>query len=387
MKRTKPTPVLDWFRETAEMAENPEVRAFRAEGGKAVGMFYPDTPVELLEAAGCMCFSLRGNTAQGTELGDAFFKNLTCQFSRATFNEILDEKYAFLDGAVWYNNCDHMRRIYDNWKGVDKASPAYFLFYYPKHRDDRAYGFYRDQIHAMIEATEARFGVKITPEKVLAAIREGNETRRLIRELYALREGDEIYIDGSETASVLMTLCSVPRAVANEKLAALIAELKGNAETAKPKFRLFYAGYHADRPDILGMLEKDRGLIVCDTLGNGLAAAERDIPTLGDPIENVIHYYFWDKVPQPRVWGTQDERMDRALRLSKAYRCDGIIAARIAFCDQLAFEQYLLLGATRRAGIPYLQLETTYDPEGIGQVRTRVQAFLESIETRTNDAL
>ena len=84
MERTKPTPVLDWFKATANKLENDEVKQFKANGGKVVGMFYPDTPLELLEAAGCMGFSLRGNTADGTDLADAYFKNLTCEYTRAT---------------------------------------------------------------------------------------------------------------------------------------------------------------------------------------------------------------------------------------------------------------------------------------------------------------
>ena len=200
MKRTKPTPVLDWFKRTAQMLENPETKAWKAAGGKVIGMFYPDTPAELLEAAGAMTFSLRGNTADGTELADAYYKPIACEFTRATFNEILDGKYSFLDGAVWFNNCDHMRRIWDNWKACRKDCPAYAFIYFPKKRDDNGYAFFKDQVRTMIAATEERFGVKITPEKVREAIRAANETRRLIRELYELKKGDEVYEKGSYRA-------------------------------------------------------------------------------------------------------------------------------------------------------------------------------------------
>ncbi|MCI6530185.1 MAG: 2-hydroxyacyl-CoA dehydratase family protein [Mesosutterella sp.] len=383
MKRTKPTPVLDWFKRTAQMLENPETKAWKAAGGKVIGMFYPDTPAELLEAAGAMTFSLRGNTADGTELADAYYKPIACEFTRATFNEILDGKYSFLDGAVWFNNCDHMRRIWDNWKACRKDCPAYAFIYFPKKRDDNGYAFFKDQVRTMIAATEERFGVKITPEKVREAIRAANETRRLIRELYELKKGDEVYLDGTETASVLMTLTSVPRAVANEKLAALIKELKSGGETVRPACRFFYDGFHADRPEIIATLEQDGGVVVCDSLGNGLASAARDIPEEGDPIENVLHYYYWDKVPQPRVFGTQGQRLDRVEALCREFGCQGVIAMRIAFCDQQAFEQLMLLWRSKKNQIPFIQLETTYRPEGIGQIRTRIQAFQESIASRT----
>ena len=74
MERNKNTPVLDWFKSIANELINPEIKKFKENGGKVIGMFYPDTPIELLEAMGCMGFSLRGNTADGTELADAYFK-------------------------------------------------------------------------------------------------------------------------------------------------------------------------------------------------------------------------------------------------------------------------------------------------------------------------
>lgn len=387
MERNKNTPVLDWFKSIANELINPEIKKFKENGGKVIGMFYPDTPIELLEAMGCMGFSLRGNTADGTELADAYFKPLTCEFTRATFNEILERKYSFLDGAVWFNNCDHMRRIYDNWKACDPKSPAYSLIYFPKHRDERAFEYFKEQVHEMIKASEKRFNTVLDPEALRKVIVESNKTRSLIRHLYDLRKGEEILIDGSEVAAVLLAVNSLPRSVVNQKLSELISELTENPEGVKPRCRILYSGFHADRPDILDLIEQQGVYVVCDTIGSGLSSAEVEIKEEGDPIENVLRYYFFEKVPQPRIWGTEGHRMERLVRLVKDFKCDGVVATRIAFCDQQAFEQFMMLGTTKKNNIPYLQLETTYDPEGVGQIRTRIQAFLESIDSLKADRI
>ena len=347
MERNKNTPVLNWFKSIANELINPEIKKFKENGGKVIGMFYPDTPIELLEAMGCMGFSLRGNTADGTELADAYFKPLTCEFTRATFNEILERKYSFLDGAVWFNNCDHMRRIYDNWKACDPKSPAYSLIYFPKHRDERAFEYFKEQVQ-MIKASEKRFNTVLDPEALRKVIVESNKTRSLIRHLYDLRKGEEILIDGSEVAAVLLAVNSLPRSVVNQKLSELISELTENPEGVKPRCRILYSGFHADRPDILDLIEQQGGYVVCDTIGSGLSSAEVEI---------------------------------------KDFKCDGVVATRIAFCDQQAFEQFMMLGTTKKNNIPYLQLETTYDPEGVGQIRTRIQAFVESIDSLKADRI
>jgi len=382
MKRTKATPVLDWFRKTAVDIENDEVRQFQAAGGKVIGCLDPDTPLEILEAAGAMTYALRGTGTDGTELADAYFKQLTCEYTRAIFNQILGEEYKFLDGAVFYNNCDHQRRIFDNWIEFVKDSPAYSFFYLPKKRSESAYEFYRKEIAGLVAKTEARYGVKITPEKLLEAIRESNRTRRLVAALYDLRKGDDVYIDGAEIADVLMTIRSVPRKVGNDKLEALIAELKAGGETVRPKYRLMFATHHADRSDLSEVLESEDAMIVTDSLVAGVWTADVMIPEEGDPLENIMHFYFWDRTPMPRVFGTQDQRLEHYVRVMKEFNAQGIISARVAFCDLWAFEQFMLLDYLKEQGVPQLQLEVGYILTGEGQMRTRLQAFLESLPAR-----
>ncbi len=382
MKRTKATPVLDWFRKTAVDIENDEIRQFKAQGGKVIGCLDPDTPLEILEAAGAMTYALRGTGTDGTELADAYFKQLTCEYTRAIFNQVLDDQYKFLDGAVFYNNCDHQRRIFDNWQAFLKDKKAYSFFYMPKQRSERAYGFYRKEIAGMIAKTEEYFGVKITPEKLQEAIREGNRTRRLVTELYDLRKGEDVYIDGAEIADVLMTIRSVPRKVGNDKMQALIDELKAGGETVRPKYRLMFATHHADRSDLSEVLESEDAMIVTDSLVAGVWTAKTLIPEQGDPLENLMHFYFWDRTPMPRVFGTQDERLAHYVQVMKEFGAQGIISARVAFCDLWAFEQFMLLDYLKEQGVPHLQLEVGYILTGEGQLRTRLQAFLESLPAR-----
>ena len=125
MVRSKTIPALEKAKQYASVICNPAIEAFRNAGGKVVGCFVPDTPVEILEAAGLMPFDMRGTGADGTEYADAYFRQLTCEFTRTTFNQIASGQYAFLDGAVLYNCCDHLRRIFDNWKTLPTISSTF----------------------------------------------------------------------------------------------------------------------------------------------------------------------------------------------------------------------------------------------------------------------
>lgn len=119
-----------------------------------------------------------------------------------------------------------------------------------------------------------------------------------------------------------------------------------------------------------------------DDAANGIRMAEHDIAETGDPLEALCDFYFNVKTPMPRVFGTQDRRFDDYLRLFDEYKADGIVSARVTMCDLWAFEQYMLAETLRKKGIPGLELEINYIMDGVGQIRTRVQAFVENLPRR-----
>ncbi len=381
MQRQHPIAALEKLQAIAKTISNPDIEAFKAAGGKVVGCFDPETPVEILEAVGLMPFNMRGTGADGTEYADAYFRQLTCEFVRTTFNQIMAGEYEFLDGAVLFNNCDHMRRIYDNWLTL-AGSPAYHQFYLPKKRDEATYTLYKEEIGKFIAATEKRFGVKVTAENLAAAIREANVTRRLIRELYELRKADAVPVTGAEVAAVLTAAGSLPRAKFNALLTELVADLKASPDTVIPRRRLLAASGHADKPEFIEALESQGGIVVADVASNGLKTAAVDIDETGDPLESLCRHYFFNKLPMPRVFGTQDTRMQEVLKLIDDYKVDGVISARLTMCDLWAFEQYMLTDVLEAHDIPHLALEVNYILDGLGQIRTRVQAFVENCPKR-----
>src|SRR5512139_2865525 len=107
---------FDELAAAAENIMNPAVQEWRDGGGKVVGYFCSHVPTEVLMAAGLLPFRMRGTGSTGTELSDAFFSSINCSFPRHAFNQALGGEYDFLDGLLCVSSCDHLRRVYDNWK-------------------------------------------------------------------------------------------------------------------------------------------------------------------------------------------------------------------------------------------------------------------------------
>ena len=69
--------------------------------------------------------------------------------------------------------------------------------------------------------------------------------------------------------------------------------------------------------------------------------------------------------------------------LAKEYNADGIIYEQVKFCDPWAYER--MVGSRvlhDDYGYQVLSIDRPYNVSGVGQLRTRVQAFVESLEIK-----
>ena len=72
-------------------------------------------------------------------------------------------------------------------------------------------------------------------------------------------------------------------------------------------------------------------------------------------------------------------RIEDIVRLAREYEADGVVHYNLQFCHTYANEAALVEKALEKAGIPLLRIETDYSDEDAGQLRTRIDAFLEVI--------
>jgi len=74
-----------------------------------------------------------------------------------------------------------------------------------------------------------------------------------------------------------------------------------------------------------------------------------------------------------------DARVDDILRLVKETGAKGVIYYSLQFCHTYNIEGVKVEKALEAAGIPVLKVEDDYGMEDMGQLQTRVEAFLEQI--------
>ncbi len=369
------------FTEAAKTLLNSQMQSWKKQKGRVVGYFCSAVPEELITAAGILPFRMRATGSTGTELSDAYFSSINCSFPRHCFNLALKGEFGFLDGVICVNNCDNVRRIYDNWK---RQLPDTFLHIIglPRKTGDPQIEWYREEIDNLKKTLEEHFVVEITNVKLQEAIKLHNETRRLLRRLYDLRKSKTPPISGTDTLAITVASTAMPKERYNRLLTKLLSDLSSSESISDYRARLLLMGGILDDPAYIEVIEAQGGIVVADSLCFGSRILWVDVnEKTNDPITALARYYVAERPSCPRTFGDYERRISFVKEMVRDFKADGVILERLAFCDHWGFEQATIENDLRESGIPCLILDREYIPSGVGQLRTRVQAFLEMLRS------
>lgn len=370
---------LQQFQETTQTLVNPTVEAWKKQGGKVIGYFCSYVPEEIITAAGFLPFRIRATGSKETTLGDAYFGINNCTFTRHCLDFAFRGNYDFLDGVVWASTCDHIRRVYDVWKAKIGRDFLHYLSVPRKVGEPQA-DWYREELVIFKQALERHFGAKFTDETLWKAIKLHNETRRLQRQLYELRKKKAPPLSGAETLTVMVASTAMPKKHYNQLLKELLEEVRSWKGYADYRARLMLLGGILDDPTYIQVIEDQGGLVVADMLCFGSRIMWEDVnEKAGDPLTALAQFHIGGRPSCPRMWGDHPQRTKVVKNMIKEFQVDGIICSPMKFCDFWAGEAFMLTQDLKRDGIPALTVEREYLLSGIGQLRTRVQAFLETM--------
>ncbi|HUU64229.1 MAG TPA: 2-hydroxyacyl-CoA dehydratase family protein [Dehalococcoidia bacterium] len=341
-------------------------------------------PEEILHAAGALPIRITGYSKE-TELddGNAYLYINTCSFSRSCLQLGLKGEYDFLDGVVGGSTCDGARRLFDLWRHYI-GTPFYHVLTVPRKYTQPAHDLYHSQVKQFKTHLEEFLGIQITDESLYRSIVVYNESRNLLKRLYELRKFDTPPISGTETMEVLNTCFRMPKELFNEWLRSLLDELSIRENSHKSRARLMVVGSVMTNPEFIESIEELGGLVVTDELCTSTrywsdpVVLDRNIT----PLQAISQRYL-NNFPCARMFPS-DERFNRILDLAREFRVDGVISQIVRYCVPYAHDLPLLTERLKGQGIPTLALDVEYGTPGSGQIRTRVQAFLEMLEAKRN---
>lgn len=345
------------------------------EGKKVIGWVCNYIPEELIHAAGMYPVRVLGGEGE-TAQADAHLYSNICSFVRSCVEEGFKGEYDFLDGLVTASTCDHTRRLFDVW---NRYIPLGFTYQIglPHKVTAASLEYYRNEIAGLKEGLERFGGVTITDDDLRGAIELFNRTRQLLREVYELRRAEHPPISGAEVLDVVLAGMILPRERYHRMLEELLAALAGRAGIQGYKARLMLTGSLLDNSEYLRVIEELGGLVVADSLCTGTRYFWDRVEPDGDPLGALVRAYLTHQ-PCPRM-RPYTARAAHLKEIAQTFHVDGVICEQIKFCDNAGEEYPMVREALAEIGIPSLTLEREYALGGVGQMKTRVQAFLESV--------
>jgi len=378
---------LDELIEIASVLEPPDVKEWKAAGRNVVGFFCSYVPEEILYAGGILPYRVRAIGCESTTSADVYMAQVNCSFSRSCLEFAFEGKYDFLDGLVFVWSCDNLRRVYDILRELrpDDYQLLHFIDV-PHKTTEAAIDHYTEEFHRFKEAIEQTFGVQITDDRLRESVELYNETRNLLKQFYDLRQADAPPISGAEALSVVLAGTVMPKPKYNELLKKLLEELKDRAVISDYNARLVIAGGGGcDNPEYFKIMEDIGGLIVSDNICLGRRTFMEPV-RIEDDIMRALARSYLNRPSCPRMPEMLAERSGQIRELVQASNADGVVFQRIRYCDLWGGDQFDMRQKMKEAGIPLLTLEREYELSATGQLRTRVQAFLEQLEGQDDNA-
>jgi len=362
-------------------------KELKNEGQKLIGYICSFVPLEMITASGCIPFRIRGDVHEPITRGDTLVETIVCPYYRSCFDLSVKQKYDFLSGIVIPHGCDSMVRSYSAWS-YSLPFPYFHFVNIPTVCDESSFEFFEAELNTFRKSLEKFTGKAITDDDLAKAIRVHNENRQKVKAFYELRKVDPPLISGTELMTILTAGSSLPIDETNALYDQILAEIKRRAKSPTKKGpRIFVDGACLDNIEFIKLVEELGGNAVADTVCNGA----RDYFPLTDvrrnPIDALARRYL-DKVNCPKTYrankagtfeGDIANRFGDIGAYAKEFKVDGAILYVYKYCDPFGFEVPARKAYYKSIGVPLLHLEDVYSAGTIGQLRTRIQAFLEMI--------
>lgn len=380
------------FENLLQEANNELVQQAKSEGKKCIAYTCYHIPEVLLNLDNCFSTRLRAPRTGSLDISTYYMSSYLCGYSKALVERGIEGGYHFLDALIGSETCSEMNRAYEHFEILNLVDNPNFFVAIPdvpfkimphtvKHMKNQL------QIHVLDKLHEV-YGVDISEDAMRKAVEEHNEVCRLITEIGEYRKEDNPRITGYEFHVINLISYVCPKYLIIDKLRETAEELKTREPDAKKNFRARVAvvGSELDDPDFTKLFEDSGALVVADRYCFGsLPGREEIILNDDEPVldQIILHYMKTSQCPRYMQHDKVVGRKEYVKQLCEEYNAEGVIYEQLKFCEYWGYERALASHIiTNDYGIPSVTVDRQYTANASGQLRTRVQAFVESLEIK-----
>jgi len=360
-----------------------KVKNAKDEGKKVVGTFCTFTPWELIYAAGAIPITVCGMSDETTEDAEKHLPKNLCPLIKSSYGFAITDKCPYIyfsDMLVGETTCDGKKKMYELLGKIKNMH----VMQLPQNSTDKAsLELWKTEIVKLKERLEKDFEVEITDEMLKEAIMIRNEERELLKEFYSLSKLNPPAMWGYDLHKVIDgTNFSMDKKLQAVQLKDMINDIKakyerGETSVNKDAKRILITGCPSGGvlDKVIKTIEESGAVVVCLENCTGIKEKYKLVREDINPIDALAEKYI--SVPCS-VMSPNNGRLEFLSELIDEYKVDGVVDITLQACHTYAVESFTVKEfVNNKKGLPYLNLETNYSPSDLGQIKTRIEAFIE----------
>ncbi len=364
-----------------------ELREAQAAGRKIVGTFCVFVPEEITIAADAIQVGLCAGAEAGTEQAEQIIPRNTCALIKSFVGFKMAKICPFTESCdivIGETTCDGKKKAYE---AFNELTPTYVMEV-PQTKSKAALELWKSEIRRYIAKIEEVTGNTITAEKLKHGIEIANAKRRVLQRLTKLRAASPAPISGRDALLINQISFYDDPERFTTKMNELCDELEtriagGQGVVDKNTPRLLLSGCPMAVPNWkLPYVTESAGAVIvgeesCIGTRNFRDLVDESGTTLDEMIDALAERYMQIDCA---CFTPNTERLENVTALAKDMRADGVIHYSLLFCQPYSHEAMKVDKALQDQGIPMISIETDYSMEDVEQLKTRIEAFVETLE-------
>ena len=363
-----------------------ELLDYKEKGGKIVGTFCLYVPDEIILAGGGVSVGLCGGAQFSVPDAEAVLPRNLCPLIKSAFGFKISKICPYFEAAdfvIGETTCDGKKKV---WELLNEHIPTYVMEL-PQMKRDNDKNFWLKEVNNFMKKMEKEAGTKITTELLEEKIKLANKKREAMQRVFDTRKANPVPISGKDSLLISQIAFYDDPERFTTKVNELADELEERNKKGKGVFdekvpRILVSGCPMAIPNwkLHDVIETSGGAVVCEESCVGTRyfsyMVEEGCPTLEEKVKAIAERYL--KI-NCSCFSPNEERINDILRYVKDYNASGVIHYTLQFCHTYNIEFVRVKEALKKANVPVLEIETDYSEGDAGQLKTRVEAFVEQV--------
>ncbi|MCI8560735.1 MAG: 2-hydroxyacyl-CoA dehydratase [Dorea sp.] len=373
------------FEEFAEQRKNSflAVKQLKDRGVPVVGAYCTYFPQEIAHAMGAATVGLCSTSDETIAVAERDLPKNLCPLIKSSYGFAKTDKcpfFYFSDVVVGETTCDGKKKMYEYMSEFKDV----FLMELPNSQSENALALWKAEIIRFKEYLEKKFDVTITEDDIREAIKNENKVRNSLKKLYQVMRRDPAPITGHDLFKVLYgSTFKFDRSMIPVEVEALVEKIEkeyesGTMQEKKPRILVTGCPIGGATEKVIKAIEDNGGIVVTYENCTGAKSIDKPVDEDNPDVYDALARRYLNigcsvMTPNPNRLTLLGELIDE-------YKVDGVVEMTLQACHTYNVESLSIRRfVNEKKGIPYLNVETDYSQADIGQLNTRITAFIEML--------